>query len=219
MALCVPLAFLLRVPLLGGHPAGALGGEPQGGPLHGLAAEDAVAVAQGLVQFFRGNVCRALAQNHGVADGVQAEAAQLVALVTPRVEQPVAAVADEALGRYGAFAVFTGAPRLVLHGEAPTLAERKPYGFKALRWHRALTEADDADAFHELQLGGAVQARLAQYLLQPLLQRLQVPLHQVAGLNFPQQLVQREQRQHFGWLEPQAGEFFWGVFGAVRCAP
>src|SRR5690606_24111867 len=94
----VEAAFLFGVPVFGGDPAGALGGEAQAGGLQFAAGEDAVAGAEDGVEGLRGYVLRGAFEQFDMADAVDGEVAQVVTQVAPGVEVPVLAIVDEALG-------------------------------------------------------------------------------------------------------------------------
>ncbi len=92
------LAFLLRVPLLLRDPAGALGGEAQARPAHGAAGEDAVAGAEGGVEFGVADVACRSVQWLDPMNGVEGKIAQALAQVAPGVQVPVAPVMQQAQG-------------------------------------------------------------------------------------------------------------------------
>lgn len=93
-----PGGFLVRVPGLGGNPAGAMRGEVQHGLGVGGTGEDAEGAGKVLVQLVLGDFAGGLVQGLGCGDAVQGEAAKGSGLVAPGLQIPVAAVPGEALG-------------------------------------------------------------------------------------------------------------------------
>lgn len=206
----VPLAFLIWVPLLCRDPAGALRREAQRGPLHGFAAEDAVAAAQNLVQFVFGHVNSRCGFDLRLADVVEAEAAQFVALVTPCVQEPIAAVVDQPLRRDGALAGLACATRLVT--DAQPFARHKGHSgqFEAIGWYLPFSQPNDADPL--VQAGeGVGKAFPLKNAVQSFLKRLDVAMQQFTRLYFRNQVLKCEQCQHFTGLEPKTSNLLWEI--------
>jgi hypothetical protein len=90
-------AFLHRVPSLASHPTCPLWREPKLGPALRRPVEDAVAVAQGLINRLDGNHLGWGLQQFKLGDGINAEVAHIVAQMAPGIQIPVVAVMHQPL--------------------------------------------------------------------------------------------------------------------------
>ncbi len=201
--------FLARMPSLAGHPAGALGGEAQaGGP--GLApGEDAVTGTQLRVQGAVRDSTGPGVEHPGITDGIHAKGAQRPFSVVPRIQVPVVAIVDQALGRDLPPGVLV--PQAVVVGDVQALPFQHRVGDdgKMLGLPRAGRLGKHAHPARDFLVGVVM---LFQQRPDTLLQRAHVGSKPI-GLQVLQQGVKSQKRVDFRAVEPQTGQLVTGRVG------
>ena len=190
--------------MLGGNPAGALGGEVERGPAHFAAGEDAVAGAEGGIEpAFRNIAGRGIDNFYGF-DGVDRKTSQLFTQMAPGIEIPVVAVVGEALWRDLALAGGAVAACAVVDTKALAFHQRCGNGREVLGGTGPGRSAENVDTPGNVFAGSGHRLEHAG---EAVAQRADVFGQNAAGVESGEQLLHAEQSVNFASREPDAGQF------------
>jgi len=120
------------VPLLVGHPTRLLGGKPQDSDGDRLSRKDPVRRGKMAGEVTIRDIARRRDEEFHSFDLLDGKAAKSLAQMAPGIEIPVIAIADEALGRDGAFGTPIMDTVAVRHCDPPALDQREHNGFEVL---------------------------------------------------------------------------------------
>ncbi len=157
-------AALIGVPSLARDPAGHARRESQSGAAGFGAAEDAVAAAQFAIELFFGDLGGGGVEHRDLLDGVESEAAERFAVMTPGVHVPVIAVVDESLGGDLAMSVFVAGAAEVEQVQPSAHEDGRADGLEVFDGDGTGGGRRDAHAAHEFLDGafGAAEKLLEQ---------------------------------------------------------